>query len=326
MDRFTSIFKLHQLLKNHCRPVPMRVITERLECSRSTASRVIEEMRNILGAPLEYDRKARGYHYVSDQGAYELPGLWFSRDEMRALVAFEEVFKGMGSGMLADMLAPVIDRVNVLLRLNGPHDYAVEKRFLFAGVQAKPVESAVFTSVVTAVMKRLQLHLEYQGRHSGETTVRDVSPQRLLNYRGNWYLGAWCHLRDDLRTFALDKVRTAHVMKMPALEVDETTLAGMFGASYGIYSGEPVAWAVLRFSREQAPWEVFGQWHPRQESRFLPDGRYELKIPYSSTFELVHEILARTPDVEVVEPPELRALVLEKLKEGVRRMEGPDPK
>lgn len=60
MDRFTSIFKLHQILKSHRRPVPMRVITERLECSRSTANWVIEKMRTTLGASLEYDRKARG--------------------------------------------------------------------------------------------------------------------------------------------------------------------------------------------------------------------------------------------------------------------------
>lgn len=324
MDRFTRIFKLHQILTAHHRSVSMKTIMERLECSRATANRVIEEMRDTLGAPIEYDRRTRGYRYAKAEGSYELPGLWFTRDEMRAVLALEQVFKGMGPGVLADMLAPIINRVNLLLAVNGPKNYAIAQRFIFAGVQARPVGGGIFTTVVTAVMKRLRLHIAYVGRHEGERTERDVSPQRLLNHRGNWYLGAWCHLREDLRTFALDRIQGARLLDDRIREVDGETLARIFDASYGIYAGEPVAWAVLRFSARQAAWEAFGQWHPRQEASFLPDGRYELKIPYADMGELVHEILARIPDVEVVEPAELREEVLERLREGVRRMEAGD--
>lgn len=321
MDQFTRIFKLHQLLKTRRRPVPMAVIMEQLECSRASANRTIRELRDLLHAPLEYDRRAPGYKYSANGESYQLPGLWFSREELRAFVAFQEMLKGVGPGMLSELMAPFIDYANILLTLNGPHQYAVEKRFIITGVQAKPVDRGVFNHTVTAIMKRRRLRIDYLGRHSGERTEREVSPQRLLNYRGNWYLGAWCHLRHDLRTFALDRIKTAQVLDTPAQEVDEKTLERVFEASYGIYSGEPQAWAVLRFSPEQAVWEAGAIWHPEQEARYLEDGRYELKIPYASSGEIVHEILARTPDVEVVSPPELRALVLEKLREGVRRLE-----
>lgn len=320
MDQFTRIFKLHQLLKTRRRPVSMAVIMEHLECSRASANRTIRAMRDFLHAPIEFDRKAGGYRYAADGGTYELPGLWFSQDELRAFVAFQEMLKGVGPGMLSELMEPFIAFANVMLNLNGPRQYAVEKRFIFAGVQSKPVSSGVFTHTATAIMNRRRLRIDYQGRHSGEHTTREVSPQRLLYYRGNWYLGAWCHLRDDLRTFALDRINAAQVLNRPAQEVDEEILEQAFEASYGIYSGEPTAWAVLRFSPEQAIWEAGAIWHRDQEARYLEDGRYELRIPYASSNEIIHEILARTPDVEVVSPPELRALVLEKLKEGVRRL------
>ncbi|HRH80093.1 MAG TPA: WYL domain-containing protein [Thiobacillaceae bacterium] len=321
MDQFTRIFMLHQLLKTRRRPVSMAVITDKLECSRSTASRTIGELRDLLHAPLEYDPRARGYRYATDGDSYELPGLWFTRDELRAFVAFQEMLKGVGPGMLSELMAPFIDYAHILLSINGRHHYAVENRFIITGVQAKPVDRRVFNHTVTAIMKRRRLRIDYLGRHSGERTEREVSPQLLLHYRGNWYMGAWCHLREDLRTFALDRIKTAQVLDTQAQEVDSKRLKQVFEASYGIYSGEPQAWAVLRFTPEQAVWEAGAIWHPEQEARYLEDGRYELKIPYASTGEIVHEILARTPDVEVVSPPELRALVLEKLREGVRRLE-----
>lgn len=326
MDQFTRILKLHQLLKNrHRRPVPISVITEKLECSMSTAKRAIRELRDLLHAPLEYDRRAHGYHYVTDGDSFELPGLWFSREELRTLVAFQDMLKGVGPGMLSDMLEPVIDRANLLLAINRPHNDPVERRFLFAGVQAKPIDSGVFTKVVGAMMKQHQLHIEYQGRHTGEDTCRDISPHRLLNYRSNWYLGAWCHLRDAMRTFALDRIKAAHRLETPAKEVDDETLSRVFDASYGIYSGEPTAWAVLCFGPAQAVWEAGAIWHRDQEARYLEDGRYELRIPFSSTNEIIHEILARIPDVEVVSPPELRALVQARLEEGIRRLKKKSP-
>lgn len=60
MDRFQRILLLHRLFASHRLPVSHRVIEEKLECSRATATRIIEEMRDFLGAPIEYDRPANG--------------------------------------------------------------------------------------------------------------------------------------------------------------------------------------------------------------------------------------------------------------------------
>ena len=51
------------------------------------------------------------------------------------------------------------------------------------------------------------------------------------------------------------------------------------------------------------------QWHPAQEGRWLSDGRYELRVPYSDQRELVMEILRHGPDVQVIAPPELARAV-----------------
>ena len=60
-------------------------------------------------------------------------------------------------------------------------------------------------------------------------------------------------------------------------------------------------------------------WHPAQKGRFLPDGRYQLDIPFSDTRELVMDILKNGPDVEVVSPPELRDEIENKLRQALQR-------
>ena len=67
--------------------------------------------------------------------------------------------------------------------------------------------------------------------------------------------------------------------------------------------------ATLRFSRERARWVADERWHPQQSGQFLTDGRYELKIPYRDSRELVMDVLRHGAEVEVMSPEALRAEV-----------------
>ena len=76
--------------------------------------------------------------------------------------------------------------------------------------------------------------------------------------------------------------------------------------SYGIFSGAPKGWATIVFSAKSARWVADEHWHSQQQGRFLPDGRYELKVPYSAARELLMDVLHYGSDAEIVEPPMLR--------------------
>ncbi len=170
-----------------------------------------------------------------------------------------------------------------------------------------------FNAATTALVQRKRLKIEYHGRIRGDVTDREISPQRLVHYRDNWYLDAWCHLRKDLRSVALERIRVAKVSSRAALDVPEAKLDEHFAAAYGIFAGSPKQMAVLRFTAERARWVADEQWHPRQAGRFLDDGRYELQVPYSDPRELVMDILKFGASVEVVAPEELRVLVAKEL-------------
>ena len=67
--------------------------------------------------------------------------------------------------------------------------------------------------------------------------------------------------------------------------------------------------ATLNFTPERARWVAHERWHPKQESRVLKDGSYELKVPFSDDRELIMDVLKYGSDCEVVSPKPLREKV-----------------
>jgi predicted DNA-binding transcriptional regulator YafY len=90
----------------------------------------------------------------------------------------------------------------------------------------------------------------------------------LIFYRDNWYLDAYCHLREGLRSFALDGIRKAEPTRKKATEISEKELQENFSESYGIYSGKATQKAKLRFTPERARWVSGETWHGQQQSSY----------------------------------------------------------
>ena len=78
---------------------------------------------------------------------------------------------------------------------------------------------AHFEVIGLATIKRKRIGIAYYARSTDRTSRREISPQRLVHYRGNWYLDAWCHMRNDLRTFAIDGILEANVLETAADDV-----------------------------------------------------------------------------------------------------------
>jgi proteasome accessory factor C len=314
MDRFDRIFELNRILQAARHPVSRQRIQAELECSRATVGRIIEDMRLYLNAPVVYDPERRGYLYDRSGGAmYELPGLWFNASELHALLSVQQLLAEVQPGLLDPVLKPLQKRIGTLLDLQQVGSEGLSRRVRVLQAGARQGGDA-FPTVAGALAQRRQLRLRYFNRGNDTRNDRVVSPQRLIYYRDNWYLDAWCHLRVGLRTFALDAIEEAQALETDAMEVAEADLDSHYAASYGIFAGAPDRVAVLRFVARRARWVAKERWHRDQEGVSLPDGRYELRIPYSNTPEILMDILKYGPDVEVVAPEELRVLVIERLR------------
>ena len=320
MDKYDRIFELHRALAGRRTPVSAEDLRARLECSRATLYRIIAFLRDRLGAPIEHDTDRAGFIYASTPGdrPYELPGLWFSAAELQALVAFRQLLENVDGGLLAEHLRPAAQRIEQLLR-NGRLrlDEAPKRMRLLGGVGRQP--GPAFDAVAAAVLQRQRLRFAYRGRARDTETRRDVSPQRLAHYRDNWYLDAFDHGRNALRTFAVDRIANPETTGETARDIPDAELDQYLASAFGIFAGKANKEALLRFSAERARWVADKRWHPQQTGQYLTDGRYELRVPYREPTELVMEILRHGAEVEVVAPAALREQVRESLKAALGR-------
>lgn len=320
MDRLERFYKIDQLLKDR-KVVSFAMFKDELGMSRASVKRDLAYMRDRFNAPIEYDREAHGYKFGRTRTGpvYELPGLWFNSSEALALLTTQHLLSEVQPGMLDAHITPLRER---LQRVLGSADHSwreVEKRIRVFQPGRRAGKVAHFSVAAAAVLKRSRLWIRHYGRKKDEETEREISPQRLVHYRDNWYLDAWCHLRNDLRSFAVDAIRDAKLVDGRAKEVPAAELDEHLGAGYGIFAGKKVEWATLKFTPEAARWVAAQSWHPKQRVRVEKDGEYFLEVPYSESPELVMEILKYGADVEVLAPPALRQRVAEALRQAASR-------
>jgi len=321
VDRTERFYKIDQLLRAN-RVVPVKRFLRELEVSLATFKRDIEYMRSRFHAPLKWDRENNGYSFTASPKSaprYELPGIWFNPSEIHALLAMEHLLEKMQPGMLSPRLTPLKARLQELLGSTDHSAKEIRRRVRILPMGNREVSMTGFEAIASALLNRRQVFIRYYGRNRREETSREVSPQRLVHYRDNWYLDGWCHLRDGLRSFSLDCVREAKPRAKAAIDVPDAELDAILGAGYGIFSGREVTWAKLRFSPQAARWAASASWHPEQRASFDNQGRYQLEVPYSDERELVMDILKYGPEVEVLGPDTLLTMVKAQLKAALDR-------
>lgn len=324
--------RLHQFIKllRQRRRITLAELMQELQVSRATLMRDLEWLRVELGHPIHWDREARCYVWRESELAGEQPeemaGLWLRPSEVLALVTLDQLLRDIQPGdLLRRHLQPLENRLDKMLQPSGLDRSArsqLGRRVRVIGLWQRRVPPDCFETVGLALTQRQRLRFRYQARGSGQSSERTVSPQRLVYYRSNWLLDAWCHQRDELRSFSLDNISQPKIEDAPAIDVPEDELNQTLGNGYGIFSGKEVQWATLRFTPERARWVAAEQWHPAQKGEWDSTGHWVLQIPYSDDRELVMDILRHTPEVEVLAPAGLRERVLEKMREGLMRWGG----
>ncbi|HKX55637.1 MAG TPA: transcriptional regulator [Xanthomonadales bacterium] len=312
MSKVERLYHLHNILKQRRTPISRQDLMERLECSQATLYRLVGELRDFLGAPIEQDPDSRGFYYDRNlEQAFDLPGIWISPAELQALLTARQVLGNVQPGLLEGELESLQGRITALLRQKGIEAEGGDSRIHIQNAAARAVPSRMFQDVLAALIKRQRLHIRYHGRRKDEVSERSISPQRLTQYRNSWYLDAWCHDAKGLRSFALERIRQQQLLDEKAKEVSDKDLATHFDRSYGIFSGPAEHSAELRFSQEMSRWVADEIWHPDQQGAFDAEGRWVLKLPFSSARELVMDILRYGSDVEVLAPDFLRKIVAE---------------
>ena len=313
MSKTDRVLKMIALLKERGQ-LTKRVLLDKFEITEPTFKRDIAFLRDEYGAQIQYDPAERVYRLVAEgaaaagagsgPGKHEVPGLWFTQDELLALLSLSHLLEGLGTeSVVGKALVPIRRRMEALLGANAA-SRQIQTRVKLLSMAARRMPAEHFTKVVDATLQRKRLQIVYKGRARGDQTERIISPQRVVHYRDNWYVDAYCHLRERLSTFSMDAILKAQPAKGKALEMEEAELDAVLASGYGIFSGKPTATAVLLFSETISRWVSAEIWHPQQQGQWVA-AQWQVSFPYSDARELVMDIMRHGPDVRVISPPDL---------------------
>ena len=195
-------------------------IADRLEIDRRTVRRYVSALQD-LGIPVEGQRGVGGGYRV--RPGYRLPPLMLSDDE--AVVVVLGLIAARRQGLESDS-GPVDGALTKIHRvLPDPLRRRVEALETTLGFTATPRPGAPVTGdtvllLADAVRRGRRVRTAYRS-FAGERTRRELSPYGLVVHAGRWYLAAHDHLREDLRTFRVDRMRAPRLLETPAVAAPE---------------------------------------------------------------------------------------------------------
>jgi len=317
MPRGDQLSRQWRLLQMIDRPQGVTVddAARDLKCTIRTIWRDLGVLQTA-GFPIYTERAAdgnRGVWRVTEAFKRALP-LKLTLGELVALLMSRDLLTPLGVSVLGPEVASAFDKIQRTLSRDALKIIEQMRDRLGvrpAGAKLQAPAAEHLPKIHTALAERRTLRTRYYSASRDREDDRAIDPYHLTLHNGGLYLVGHCHLRDAVRIFAVERMRSVELTRtrfeVPASFDAEKYLAG----AWGILRGDLVTVRVL-FARGLARYIRERVWHPSQKLRDLPDGRLEMTLQVADTLEVRRWILGYGVQAEVVAPEGLReALRLE---------------
>jgi proteasome accessory factor B len=279
-----------------------------LEVSTKSIHRDLEFMHDRLDLPLDYDRRRHGYYYTEEVSSF--PALSITEGELFALLVAEKALQQYRGTNFEKPLLSAFKKMAAALPDTISFHLADWEQTISFHMRAEPVLNLeVFDALAKATAHHRQLQLTYRKPGRRKTEQRVVDPYHLTNVNGEWFLFAYDHLRQAIRTFVPARIQAVQPTGKTFLRPRKFSLEKTLRDSFGVHSGQGNYEVVVRFNEFAADYIREKRWHPSQELRELDDGGVELRLRLSSLGEIQRWILSWGGHAVVQGPAELAASV-----------------
>lgn len=314
------LFKIHQAIAEKKYP-SADDLAALCEVNARTIKRDVSMLRDDFGAPVIYSRRQQGYYYTRE---FTLTNLPLSEGELLALCmtrAMTEMFRNTH-------FAPAIQRALLKLQVLLPEtaqlalaDTSTPITYLHDPAPPESVETCIhFNDLLRAVDEHRQARITYYSLARDAIATRVIDPYQLFYRSGMWYLYAWCHLRHDMRDFALGRIREVQLLSTTFTPPDPAAIRDKLAQRFSLIEDAPfdaAIWfdiATARRIRERV-------WHPTQRIEEQPDGSLVLYFTAEGLHSVTRWVLGFGGHAKPLAPPELVKRVLRDARAIVKLLE-----
>jgi predicted DNA-binding transcriptional regulator YafY len=277
----------------------------------STIEKDLFNMRMEHDAPIKYSKKNDGYYY--EDATYSINDIPLTNEDLESiqfavntLQQFREVdmFKQFGQA-----IDKIVDRVAIESKQTLTSDNPVvqfETAYSSGGNEFLP-------PLYEAIIVKNKVEFNYKSYKSSEFKSRLVSPLLLKEYRNRWYLISFDESKNDIITFALERMDGLNVTKFPSVIPVNFDAKEYFEYSTGItaYKGEPEL-IEIKADPISAKYILSQPFHHSQKNIEENDDYFVFQLKAFISEELIRSILSFGGEIEVLSPDILRTILQER--------------
>ena len=287
------------------------------EVSRKSISRDIDYLKNQCDAPIAYDRQRYGFYYT--EGNYTLPAISISESDLFAISLARKTLQLYENTPIYQRLVSVFGKIENSL----PEGVSVDPAWVDARMTVLPesrtlMNPMIWDVVVDGLRRCHRLKINYQKPGAGCGRQRSVDPYHILNFQGEWYLIGHCHLRHEVRIFAISRVKEVAFSEEHFVVPHDFSFDRFSAGNFGIFRGEREFQIKILFSPEHRPYVEEREWHSSQSLERQDDGSVLLTFVSSHLFEVKRWVLSWGAGAKVLEPPELAADIRGELQKALQ--------
>jgi predicted DNA-binding transcriptional regulator YafY len=282
-----------------------------------TVRRDLEALQSV-GFPVIAERHNGQTRWRLVEGFRDIPALGFSATELMALTLSRKLLRPLEGTEIQSALDSALNKIASALPPQG-HQYVRALDDLFSiglGPHKNYQEYRSTVDRITQAIDRTRtVQMRYFSASRGLSSRREVEPYRLWYAAGGLYLIGYCHLRKDVRLFAVERIRSITLTDRPyqmplGFDVEQYIQDALM-----VMRGRRIDVELL-FSKKAAGWVKDKLWHSSQETAVLNGGRLRMRLKVADTDELIGWILSFGSQVRVLRPDSL----MQRVKEEAARI------
>jgi len=298
------MMQLHAQLQARKFPNCRKLALE-LEVSEKTIQRDLEFMRYRLGLPIEYDPLHFGFVYTEPVANF--PTIQVSEGEIVALFVAQKALQQYHGTPFEMPLRAAFKKIGDGLKEKVSFSWSeLDSAISFRNLGQSDADLEVFEILSHAVLDSAEIEFRYRKLKGTTAETRRVRPYHLGCVDNQWYLFGFDLSRQQLRTFALPRIREPRRTGARFRRPSDFSIGKFLSSSFGIFEGTGRATVRIRVLPFAAQLVRERTWHHSQKIKELRDGSLELQLQLGSLEEIERWVLSWGDQAEVLEPAKLR--------------------
>jgi predicted DNA-binding transcriptional regulator YafY len=305
-DQLARQWRVIQTIVSSGRGKSAAELADELDCNPRTLYRDLEALQ-VAGFPIYNERKdGKNLWFLLDAVKHQTP-IPFSLTELMALYFSRDMLKILHDTVFYDSLESLFQKITATLPPQSEKFlknvqqalYVTQKHYKQYGKYKD-----IIRRVNDAAIGKKTVEAVYYTMSRKKQTRRKVDPYRIWFFNNTFYLVGYCHLRKEIRIFALDRLKEVQGTEEKFTIPEDFDFEDLMRGSFGIFKGKPEKIRV-RFESDVSGYIEEKIWHDSQKIHSQDDGSIVFEAEVAVNQELMFWILSWGSKAEVLEPKSL---------------------